>query len=474
MVRHAGLFARPRGGAPPWVYTRPSSTPQSVTNRPRSRSHSRRSQFHRAVPRDNAPAALPGGWRRARSAGQCSSASPLFGGIYGAAAHPRLVAVPLGPLSERAHGQIELGFRRAQPCLPTELHAALGFSAPRGRSAAGPSPGQELTMLESLVARGVPQHEIEDLLDFIAANRARAAVSQGTGITYSSHQRMIHWACSLFGEAPAPASEQLIRRVTCLVNSHSTLRGWLAAWKDMHTQRGMRWAGDDDQYLTRMRKGVQRLAPPVPTKKRLRRRLLREVLRAAVRLGDLRMGAAILIAYLFGLRVPSELLGQLRPSMLRSSNGSLTIQNLRRKAKPHPCDLTRLCVCASDQFLCWHVWLDAIALPAESNDRIFPMSAEQYTRDLRKLLGLAGVPEDELNLWTTHCARRGSAADVLAAEGPIPVALGGLNARGTSGLTGMLAHGQWCSKSSASHYASKDEMDSHALAHGIINDSESD
>ena len=107
---------------------------------------------------------------------------------------------------------------------------------------------------------------------------------------------------------------------------------------------------------------------------------------------------------------------------------------------------------------------------------MFPMSVAAYTSGLRRLLAQAGVPSAELASWTSHCARRGSAADVLAAEGPLPKALVGSRVGGArrGGLANMLAHGEWASKASASHYASLDEMNQHAMAHFLINGSDSE
>ena len=110
-------------------------------------------------------------------------------------------------------------------------------------------------------------------------------------------------------------------------------------------------------------------------------------------------------------------------------------------------------------------------------DKLFDMSVQQYTADLREFLVLAGTPQAEAWQWSSHCARRGSAADVLAAEGPLPLALGGAGWRANPrafGVPGMLAHGEWATKAAAAHYASLDEMDQCSLAISIAEDSGSD
>ena len=396
------------------------------------------------------------------------------------AAAAALVVPPDSAACSLALWQVERELHACNPRMPLEVHAAVGRTPPAGRTDAGPSPKQEIQLIQSLLDEGMPVAKVEHLLDSVAASRARAAVGPGSGPTYASHQRMIEWACSLFGAPPVPAPTRLVRRVAALVNSPSTLRGWLAAWRDVHIQRDVPWVGDVDPLLRRMRVGTGKAAPPPPEKKRLRLPHLRKVLQSAASRGEFRLGAAILIAYMFGLRVPSELLAQVVWGKLRRGRQDLTIVGLKRKGKPALSNLTRLCVCSSDELLCWHLWLQALQEYHESSgeaDKFFPFSVHHYTQGLRQLLAAAGVAGGELHLWTSHCARRGSGADVLAAEGPLPIALGGghrRRCRGSSGLVGMLAHGEWSTKFSASHYATLDEMDRHALAQAIALASDSD
>ena len=159
-------------------------------------------------------------------------------------------------------------------------------------------------------------------------------------------------------------------------------------------------------------------------------------------------------------------------------DSQLTIVELKRKAKPELSCLTRLCVCAADEFMCWHPWLRVMQerKPRRDSDYLFPISVATYTAGLRGLLAHAGVPGAELPSWTSHCARRGSAADVLAAEGPLASAVVGAAAQGhrRGGLACMISHGEWAGRASAAHYVSVDEMDRHAMAQILINGSDSE
>ena len=239
----------------------------------------------------------------------------------------------------------------------TELHAAAGCSPPQGRSTAGPTPTQELELLARMVDSG---NDIRNLLDEVAAGRARAALAHSSRGTYASHCRVIDWACSIVGESPVPASTVLISRIASVVNHPSTLRGWLAAWRDWHIACGEKWQGDQDHYLRKIRKGTERLTPQLSERGRLRFQLWAKVIRASASFGWIEFGALCNLSYLFALRVPSELLSQCTKAKLRMSRNSLQYGPIRRKGKLHPSTLTRWCICNSHPVLCWHHWIRAL------------------------------------------------------------------------------------------------------------------
>ena len=247
------------------------------------------------------------------------------------------------------------------------------------------------------------------------------------------------------GRSPVPADLILVRRVSALVNHESTLRGWLAAWKDLHVLSGKPWVGDRDAYLKAVRAGTAKAAPPRKAKKRLRRDLLRSCLQEAVKKGDFEIGAGLNLAYAFGLRVPSELLAQACEARLEEGEDELRITGLRRKGKPEPSALSRWCVCAGDPLLCWHPWMAWLRENADPR-QYFKMSGTEFNVRFRKILEGAGVPKGELEEWGSHAARRGGGVDVLEAQGLpvemlVPPASKGVRQR-RGGLKSMLAYGE--------------------------------
>ena len=67
---------------------------------------------------------------------------------------------------------------------------------------------------------------------------------------------------------------------------------------------------------------------------------------------------------------------------------------------------------------------------------------------LRPCLLEAGVPENQLTEWTSHCFRRGSGIDILEAHG----------------VSAMLSHGGWSHPRAAEPYATADEQHAVGLA----------
>ena len=68
------------------------------------------------------------------------------------------------------------------------------------------------------------------------------------------------------------------------------------------------WAGDGDAHLYAARIGLTRFVGAPPPRHRMRRRRLLQILRASIQRDLMLEGAAAALAYIFGLRIPSELL----------------------------------------------------------------------------------------------------------------------------------------------------------------------
>jgi hypothetical protein len=163
-------------------------------------------------------------------------------------------------------------------------------------------------------------------------------------------------------------------------------------------------------------------------------------------------GAAAALAYIFGLRVPSELLAQAHSSMFKPKGRSrITYGPIRRKGKRHLSDLSRFCVCSSAPLLCPHPWV-AVLTELVPHGRCFSFSAKCLMSRLRPFLLESGVAQDEQHLWTSHCFRRGSGIDVLEANG----------------VAAMVAHGEWADPRAAQPYASAEEQRAVSLATALM------
>ena len=156
------------------------------------------------------------------------------------------------------------------------------------------------------------------------------------------------------------------------------------------------------------------------------------------------MGFIASMAWLFLLRVPSELLRQFKPDLLQSLRGDggsvrawLTYGPIRRKACDRPVVLQRPCLCAgSSKLLCPHPWLRALAW--HGNHFSLP-SGSMVNHRLQQ--GVAELGEPEAKHYASHDWRRGSAFDVLKSEG----------------LHAMMVLGGWSGRA-AFHYVPRDAV----------------
>lgn len=321
------------------------------------------------------------------------------------------------------------------------VHAALGAPVmPYFR----PTPSESIRVLAHARSQGA---DIEAVLDGIIDCRAGSSIAQSSGRTYSSHLTQIRRVCGLLQAQVCPADISTIRRVSAVVNHPSTLRGWLSAWRHLHILARHPWRGDGDPHLYAARAGLARHTEPPPVRRRMRGQRLLRTLRPCVQAGHYFEAAAAALAYIYGLRVPSELLRQARSDMFRCRGHRITYGPVRRKGKVAPSALTRYCCCASQPLLCAHPWVAFLHEHAEQG-LCFGFTAAQLMARLQPFLQASGVPADQLSSWTSHCFRRGSAIDVLEHQG----------------VAAMVAHGEWANPRSAEPYASAEEQHAVQLA----------
>jgi hypothetical protein len=327
-----------------------------------------------------------------------------------------------------------------------------------GASASTPSvPSQSLRLLSAARQEGVDIHAV---LDGISDSRAGCAVAQSTGKTYDSHLNQVRWACDLLCAPLCPTTLATVRRVAAIVNNTSTLRGWLSAWRQLHIMARTSWPGDGDSFLLAARLGLAKLNGPPPLRKRMRRARILLVLKSCVERNMHLEGAAVALAYIFGLRVPSELLRQATTgAFVLHGARKISFGPIKRKCHPRPSTLSRFCTCSAEPLLCAHPWIAALR-ELQPTGKCFSFSAVQLMTKLKLPLLASGIKEEDLSLWTSHCFRRGSGIDVLEDRG----------------VKAMLAHGEWSDPRSASPYASADEQKAVAFAAAqlVLNASDDD
>ena len=157
-------------------------------------------------------------------------------------------------------------------------------------------------------------------------------------------------------------------------------------------------AGDSDPQLLAARAGLARLAGPPPVRKRMRRGRLLHVLAQCITEERYLEGAAMSLAYVFGLRVPSELIAQARAGLFAvRGSGKIIYGPIRRKGKRQLSYLCRYCSCSSEPLLCPHPWVAWLQEQVPTG-LCFGFNAKQFMRRLEPFLLASGVPSSELHL----------------------------------------------------------------------------
>ena len=168
------------------------------------------------------------------------------------------------------------------------------------------------------------------------------------------------------------------------------------------------------------------------------------------------VGALVVTAYTFGLRVPSELLQQATAIKFNlSTPGRLSYGPIQRKGARELRTLTRWCICHSDRVLCPHDWIETL-WHLRPTGLLFKSSLGGMMAQFHRLASDCG--ESAAHEFTSHCFRRGAGVDVLEAHG----------------LKAMLSFGEWSSPHAAAPYASSDEQTARALGTALADFSDED
>ena len=115
----------------------------------------------------------------------------------------------------------------------------------------------------------------------------------------------------------------------------------------------------------------------------------------------LEVAAVIAIGYVFGFRVPSELLRQCRAELWKLEANMVHYGPVRRKHRDRPVVLARSCVCREAPVLCPHVWARFVVdhLPP---DRSFMMTGADFNKRFR--IFHSELTSEPVQGWTMQCA----------------------------------------------------------------------
>ena len=195
-------------------------------------------------------------------------------------------------------------------------------------------------------------------LDELVHGRMGNLLAEGSCTTYQSHVRLILQFCLLLGASPLPAERPAVLRFIGLFNNSRTLRGALAAWRQIHIRSHTPWVMEGDVFCGMLQRAVRRSMAPRAPRHALRKPLaVRLVLRAVEKGGRwLEVAAIVALAYVFGLRVPSELLRQSCANLWSYDETVIHYGPIGRKHRNGQVTLMRSCICSSVPILCPHIW----------------------------------------------------------------------------------------------------------------------
>ena len=210
---------------------------------------------------------------------------------------------------------------------------------------------------------------------------------------------------------------------------------------------GAERAGQGDPFIRAAQAGIMKLQPPPRTKMAIRRELALRIVTHCLRslsADVVLLGIMAALAYLFALRVPSELLRQFCVEIIKFKGNVWTYGSIRRKNCALPVVLQRACICQGRfRTLCPHSW---IKHPTLSGARPrFPFrswTGARFNYTLRQVLADIGMDSSEAIKYCSHDFRRSCAKDLLQHAGP----------------AAMMGHCGWSSQSSALFYVTRDEV----------------
>ena len=205
--------------------------------------------------------------------------------------------------------------------------------------------------------------DIDELLHNVAMSRVARSVRDTSFTSYSSHLNCICMVCELLAEEVVPCRLQTIRKYIAICNIPVTLRGHLAAWRLLHLVSGHEWSGDKDPFTRAVQAGMLRTMPPPKPKLAIRMGLALRIVEHCFQSGDplhAIFGIMVSMSYVFALRVPSELLKQASPRLLKVSPEKVLYGPIWRKGCSEQAVLQRTCLCQAPLPPTLRAFLDSV------------------------------------------------------------------------------------------------------------------
>jgi len=217
---------------------------------------------------------------------------------------------------------------------------------------------------------------------------------------------------------------------------------------------GFWWPCESCIILRDIRKGIASMMSVRGSRPRIRAKRLVALVRYAILRDRWHTACRYAFAYQFLLRVPSELLRQVRPVLLRIDPATRAVALGPLQRKTVRSELLHVpCICSSKEgaLVCAHVWAqwlqEKYSNVAEHSSCVLYVDYQAFLKELRKDLEGIGLSKEEAQVVGSHAFRHGAAKDLLQ----------------ETSLRNTMIRGGWKS-AGVFHYTPKAEVEAQAMA----------
>lgn len=235
--------------------------------------------------------------------------------------------------------------------------------------------------------------------------------------------------CAFTGSLALGPTEAAVLRYVALFRNGRSAEGYVSAVRWLHDWARVPVSGWDTRALQQVLRGAVKLSAPTKKAPPITWRIVRRMASRATSRGDHDFSLICVMAAVFMLRVPDELLPLCFSDLRQHSaltvvdpHGSAPILLLELRSRKNASEgaaLRRACACPRDPVMCaphaFMRWVVRTSRPAYG--RLFQMGPTSFTRILRGYLRLLEVPSPDT--FSSHGFRRGTAQELLAKNAPL-------------------------------------------------------